>query len=167
MSKLRDPQSLHDLLLFRLTRLTATAGAMVVRLCEGGYGITRREWRLMLILAEHHALQPSELADRAQLDRARTSRAITSLVDKQLAHRTTLLTDRRQAVIALTDKGLGLHATLFPQVVAINQQLLQGLDDAALAAFESTIQQLQQRAEDLWASSDLPKADRRRGGRKT
>lgn len=53
---------------------------MVIRLCEGRLGITRREWRIIALLAQDEGLLSSQLAERAQLDRARTSKAITSLV---------------------------------------------------------------------------------------
>ena len=38
---------IDDLLLYRLSRFSSSAGAMVIRLCEGGFGITRREWRVI------------------------------------------------------------------------------------------------------------------------
>ena len=81
-------RSLDDLLLYRLSRLLAVAGSLVIRLCEGRFGITRREWQLIATLACHGELNSSQLAEHAQLDRARTSRAIGSLVDKGLASRT-------------------------------------------------------------------------------
>ena len=40
--RLRDPQALGDLLIYRLGRLYATAGAMTLRVCEGEFGIA---WR--------------------------------------------------------------------------------------------------------------------------
>ena len=40
----------EDLLMYRMYRLTSVAGAMVVRLCEGGFGITCREWRILALL---------------------------------------------------------------------------------------------------------------------
>lgn len=43
-SRLRDPQAASDLLMYRLNKLMAVSGSLVIRLCEGGYGITRREW---------------------------------------------------------------------------------------------------------------------------
>jgi len=43
-------EAFEDLLLYRMYRLTSVAGAMVVRLCEGGYGITRREGRILALL---------------------------------------------------------------------------------------------------------------------
>ena len=71
-----DPQVLGDLLLYRLSRLAGAAGMPAVRLCEGRYGITRREWRMLALLAEGGVMHPSALAVQAQLDRARTSRAL-------------------------------------------------------------------------------------------
>ena len=51
--RLRDPQTLDDLLNYRLLRLYAQSGAPVIRLLEGRYGISRREWRLLALLAAH------------------------------------------------------------------------------------------------------------------
>ena len=61
--------SIDDLLLYRLGRLSSTAGALVVRLCEGGYGITRREWAVVAQLYENGGLPPSVLAERMQARR--------------------------------------------------------------------------------------------------
>lgn len=74
--------SIDDLLLYRLSRLSSVAGAMVVRLCEGGYGITRREWGVVAQLYENGSLPPSALAERMHRDRARTSRTLTALGKK-------------------------------------------------------------------------------------
>ena len=35
------PETVEDLLNYRLNRLLASSGAMVTRLCEGKYGITQ------------------------------------------------------------------------------------------------------------------------------
>ena len=95
--RLAHPQAANDLLMYRLNRLLAVAGSLVVRLCEGGYGITRREWGLLMVLAQHPGMPPAELAQRLGLDRARTSRAITSLLAKKLITRDAMPGDRRQA----------------------------------------------------------------------
>lgn len=164
-SPLADPASLDDLLLYRLGRLTATAGAMVIRLCEGRFGITRREWRLLAVLAEEGPLLSSELADRAQLDRARTSRAVSSLAAKGLLTRAAGRADRRQARLALTPAGQGIYDGLFPLVREINRELLAALPPAQAHGLEEAIASLQLRAQRMLAEAELPKADRRRGGR--
>jgi DNA-binding MarR family transcriptional regulator len=162
---LREPAGLDDLLNYRLARLAAASGAPVIRLCEGGFGISRREWRLVGLLAAHGALSPSALAERAHLDRTRTSRAITGLVEKQLIARVAKEGDRRRAEVALNARGQALYDELFPQVAAINQAILGVLDDTLLAAFDDALRRLTAHASQL--NQELVTevhADRSRGG---
>ena len=164
-SSLRDPTGLDDLLLYKLSRLLAVGGSMVIRLCEGRFGITRREWRVIARLAQEQELLSSELADSIQLDRARTSRAVSSLVAKKLVRRQTGPSDRRQARIALTEKGRSLHATLFPLVCEINRGLLAPLAAADVHRLDESLAALQAQADAMVQAAELPNADRRRGAR--
>lgn len=156
------PRTLDDLLLYRTSRLLSVAGSMVIRLCEGRFGITRREWRLIATLAGHGALGSSQLAEHAQLDRARTSRAVSSLVEKELVSREQPAGDRRHVLLRLTARGTKLHAELYPLVSAINTELLGALDTAEVALLDDMLQRLHARGEAMVAAADLPKADRRR-----
>ena len=139
---LRHPLTLDDLLNYRLLRLYAASTAPVTRLMEGRWHITRREWRLLALLATHGGMSPSALAERANLDRARTSRAITSLVDKKLALRAAQQGDARRANVALSASGRRLFDQIFPQVAALNAQVLALLDDAAVAVLDRVLTQL-------------------------
>ncbi|NBQ86888.1 MAG: MarR family transcriptional regulator [Betaproteobacteria bacterium] len=159
------PRVLDDLVLYRLSRLSATAGSAVVRLCEGRFGITRREWRVILQLAETGGLQSSELAQQVQLDRARTSRTVSSLVAKQLVHRAVRPGDRRRVSLMLTEAGQALHASLFPLVAHINVDLLSVLSQEQLQRFEEMLQLLRAQADRIAARDDLPRLQRHRGGR--
>jgi DNA-binding MarR family transcriptional regulator len=164
--RLAQPAALDDLLLYRLSRLLAVAGHPVIRLCEGGFGITRREWRVLALLAQDEGLLSSQLAERAQLDRARTSRAITSLVAKKLLRREVGRADRRQARLALTESGRKLYQSLFPLVCDINRELLDALGTTHVRQFDAALDALQKQADRLQdRAAALPKADRRRGGR--
>ena len=165
MPALRAPAGLDDLLLYRLSRLLSVGGSMVIRLCEGRFGITRREWRVIARLAQEQDILSSELAEAIQLDRARTSRAVSSLVAKKLVRRQTGTADRRQARLALTEKGRSLHQALYPLVCGINRDLLAPLSAAEVRQLDAMLARLQLRAEDMVQAADLPKADRRRGGR--
>ena len=165
MPALREPAGLDDLLLYRLSRLLSVGGSMVIRLCEGRFGITRREWRVIARLAQEPGLLSSELAARIQLDRARTSRAVSSLVAKKLVRRQTGTADRRQARLALTDKGRTLYQALFPLVCGINKGLLAPLSATEARQLEATLGRLQTQADAMVEQAELPKADRRRGGR--
>jgi len=138
---------------------------MVTRLCEGRYGITRREWRLIALLAAHGAMSPSELAQRAHLERARTSRHITELGARGLIWRRTDAKDRRRAEVDLTAEGRQLYDELFPQSVRFNRQVLAALEPAELEAFDSALGKLTEAAERIAAAKPVTeKADRRHGG---
>lgn len=162
---LADPQTVDDLLNYRLSCLLASSGAMVTRLCEGRYGITRREWRLIALLAAHGAMSPSELARQAHLERARISRHITELVEKKLIRRVALAEDRRRAEVDLTEEGRALYDELFPQSVGFNNQVLAALAPGELAVFEAAMAKLMRQADRILATDPVPeKADRRHGG---
>ena len=165
MAALRDPTGLDDLLLYKLSRLLSVGGSMVIRLCEGRFGITRREWRVIAWLAREQDLLSSQLAERIQLDRARTSRAVSSLVAKKLVRRQTGTSDRRQARLALTERGRALHRELFPLVCEINRGLLSVLPAADVRRLDHMLASLQQQADGMVQVAELPKADRRRGAR--
>lgn len=162
-SRLAAPTAIDDLLLFRLSVLLATGGAPVIRLCEGRHGITRREWRVLSLLGRHADLSPSQLAEHAHLDRARTSRTIGTLVDKQLLQRLPRPGDRRQATLQLTDAGQALVAEIFPRVRDINHQLLAALSAEQVSLLDGLLDALQAQADGLPPAADLPKADRHRG----
>jgi DNA-binding MarR family transcriptional regulator len=159
------PTSVEDLLNYRLSRLLASSGSMVTLLCEGRYGITRREWRLVCMLAERGAMSPSELSTLAHLERARISRHIADLAAKKLVARVAVEGDRRRARVELTDRGRKLHAELFPQSVDFNRKVLRVLSPSELAAFDRALTRLTQAADEVSATHDLhEKADRRHGG---
>ena len=161
--------SIDDLLLYRLSRFGSLAGAMVVRLCEGGYGITRREWRVLGLMQPSETLTASALAQRVQLDRARTSRVISSLTDKGLLTRSVAPGNRREVRLQLTPAGAALREALMPQVQRINQRILSVLSHAEMVQLDALIQRLQTSAETVSQSlqPELPKTQRRlgRGGK--
>lgn len=163
--KTLNPETIDDMLLYRLSRLLGTAGSLVIRLCEGEFGITRREWRVLAQLGRQDGILSSELAVRAQLDRARTSRAVTALVAKGLVQRNPKPHDRRQVVLELTQAGRALYRAVLPRVAQIHGDLVSGLQTAEVAVLDDLLQRLQHRADALQRVALLPKADRRRGGR--
>lgn len=163
-SALLAPAELDDLFLFRLSRLMSAGGAPVVRLCEGRYGITRREWRLIMVLAHDGPMLSSTLADKVHLQRGPTSKAVSEMVASGIAKRRPLPSDHRRVEIALTDAGRAIFDELFPVAVEVNRSLLSVLSTAEVERLDSMLVRLQTRADETLATAVLPKADRRRGG---
>ena len=164
-SSLLSPLTLDDLLLYRLSRLQAIAGAMVVRYCEGQFGITRREWRILALLSALGQLGSSDLAQRASLDKPRTSKAVTSLVGKKLVLRSHKVGDARQVQLSLSPEGIALHTQLFPLVSQINRDVLAALQPEEVALLTDMLARLQHSAEVLASQTSLPLANRRGGGK--
>jgi DNA-binding MarR family transcriptional regulator len=160
--RLAGPAGIEDLLLFRMNRVVGLGGALVTRICEGRFGVTRREWSVLAVAAREEAISWAELRDRCGLDESRVSRAVTSLVAKGLAEKSTLA--NRQLRVRLTDKGRELYAELFPIAREINAELVAALDPQAVESLDQALVVLHARARQQAAQSDQPKAGRLRGG---
>ena len=151
-----------DLFLFRLNKLASVSGQPLIRLCEGRYGITRREWRLIVVLSQEGPLLSTELARRARIEPARTSKAITQLVECGLAVRVPRPNDRRCIEIHLSERAREIYAALYPVVLDVDRSLLAGLSDEDRAHLDRIFSALERNAVSLLSAEDLPKADRSR-----
>ncbi|MBN9628229.1 MarR family winged helix-turn-helix transcriptional regulator [Acidovorax sp.] len=149
-----------EFFLFRLNRLAAMAGQPLVRLCEGKFGITRREWRLIVVLSQSGPLLSSDLATRAMVEPARTSKAVSQLVEKGLALRVPRPNDRRCVEIHLSERAKEIYAELYPVLKDINNALLSTLPDADRQHLERIFVALEHKAADLLATGGFPKIDR-------
>ena len=153
-SCLIQPKAMDDLFLYRLSRLLATAGAPMVRVCEGEFGITRREWRMLAQLGQGEGLASSALVERAGLDRAQTSRAVGGLVGKRLLARTPRPGDRREVLLHLTDEGRAVYNALLPRIAAINRDLLSVLAPAEVEVLDGLLRRLNAQALRVGAVGD-------------
>jgi DNA-binding MarR family transcriptional regulator len=151
-NRLTAPQRQADLLLYRLYRIHITAGRLVVHLCESEFGITRREWRILSFLAEREGALSSQLAEHAMLDRARTSRTLSTLAGKKLVVRQPRPSDRREVHVFLTDEGRRLYGEIYPRVAAINRELVAGLDAAQREQLDAMLDALQSEASRMVAA---------------
>lgn len=145
--RLLNPEQQTDLLLFRLYRISATAGASLLRPCIGAHGLTRREWRVLSFVAENEGVLSSELADRALLDRACTSRALTGLAAKGLIERNPRPSNRREVTVHLTEQGRTRYGQMFPKLAAINAGLVAQFSSEERAVLDRLLAQLQERVD--------------------
>ena len=140
------PQSIFDLLNFRLSELLGISGSLVTRICENEYGITREEWQFVAMLAELKAMSPSDLAARTTVDRSQASKTLRGLMAKGLVERQSVPGDGRRALVLLSQAGLNLFAQLFPRVVQVHHELLQDLEPAQRQALAHSMSVMQARA---------------------
>jgi DNA-binding MarR family transcriptional regulator len=166
MSGLADPTEHDELLNYRLKRLVKLGGAPAIRLCEGRYGVTRRQWRMLAALVERGPLSPSMLAEVVQQERAIVSRLVTELVSKELVQRSEHAGDRRRAELVATSAGHRLYNELFPLLAQINRRLMMALNASEAAMLDRVLDKLTARARQIHAEGDGDdaRADRRHGG---
>ena len=153
------------MLLYRLNRLRAIGGGMVLRHCEGRFGVTRREWVVLAQLYAHGPVSSSALAGYAKLERSAMSKAINSLVEKGLARRDTRQGDRRFSVVAMTDAGRARYRQILPLVAGINREMLSALSESEIGQLDQFLDRILARSEQMLDQAPpLPRADRRHGG---
>jgi DNA-binding MarR family transcriptional regulator len=158
---LANPSGIEDFLLYRMSKVIALGGSLVTRICEGRFGITRREWSVLAIAAREQEMPWSQLRERTELDDARLSRAVSSLVEKGLARKSTK--PNRQVVVNLTDTGREIYAEIFPIARDINSEMLRTLEPELTETMDLVLTRLHERAQQLAAQTDVPKAGRLRG----
>jgi DNA-binding MarR family transcriptional regulator len=164
-ARLSHPRGLPDMLLYRINQLRAVGGGMVLRYCEGQFGVTRREWVVLALLAAGGPAGPSELAVRAGLPKPAMSKALVALQRKGLISRAARRGDRRYAQLALTAAGEELHGRILPVVDGINRQLMAPLTEGEIAVLDGLLARMQERASEMARTMHaLPPADRRHGG---
>lgn len=80
------------------------------------YGLSREEWRLLLLLADAQELTSLELTRRTTLDKVQVSRAAQKLEEKGLISRSIPASDRRLRVYTCTQEGHTIFSEVFPKV---------------------------------------------------
>lgn len=126
-------------------RLALAAEAFSQKLVEvygRTYGLSREEWRLLLLLAEAQQLTSYDLAQRTTLDKVQISRASQRLEDKGLITREVSQVDKRLRVYACTKAGQKLFAEVFPLVDAQANAVLARLSDDDRAALAQGVEAL-------------------------
>lgn len=168
MSRLAHPEKHDDLLNFQLKRLVGIGGAPAIRLCEGMYGVTRQEWRLIAAFVEDGPMTTSAVAQRCSwpIEPGRISRIISSLTAKGLVRRVQSPPDERLTKLEATAEAGRIYAELFPQLAAINRRIMMALDEAEAVLFAELLEKLTVRARQIHNEGPgvEARADRRLGG---
>ena len=163
----REPieHPLAEMLMYRLYQAWSQSNPVFVRLCEGRFGITRREWRLLACAVEGGIMTSAELAAAAKLDLARTSRTLGALCEKGWLRRLPDSADRRVVRIVATEHGLNRYRALLPEVLHLNDLLVQDLDAAEVAQLRDLLARIEQRGRRMAQDNIVAeKASRREGG---
>ena len=109
------------------------------------YGLSVSEWRTMAVLGTDR-ISATDIVARSSMNKVNVSRAINGLREAGYLRREIDDSDRRRAVLRLTDDGLDVLRTLIPLVREREAQLLSGLTDAERAALVRLMEKVRSNA---------------------
>jgi DNA-binding MarR family transcriptional regulator len=161
-NKLSRPRGIQDMFLYRINQLRAKGGGVVLRYCEGEFGITRREWVILAILSTEEVINSSSLASLAELTPPATSKAVSSLLTKGLLERNVDPQNRRVARINISKSGKDVYEQILPIVISINKYILETISKDEIKLLDSMLERMQEQANKL-DMREFPLANRRKG----
>ncbi|MCY1351015.1 hypothetical protein D9M69_372660 [compost metagenome] len=140
---------------YRLYLVYRDCGHVTEKVCKTEYGINRRRLRMIFCLMHSEGITVSELAQKAELDMAQTSRTIGTMMREGYLRRLSNPENARYAQVVLTDKGRQLYNDILDRYRSINQTLLEPLTDDELITLDFLLNKLRESSSDL--ESRIPK----------
>ena len=116
---------LFDFVPFRLNRLAAEVSAALSVEYRERYGLDIPEWRVLATLGfRDNACSAQYIAHCTRTHKSTISRAVTSLMTRQLIERVENEDDRREYRLRLTRKGTTLYEELIPRLLRRERDIL-------------------------------------------
>ena len=137
---------LEDFLPYRLAILSHTVSSLIARVYDKRFGLTIPEWRVIAIVGRFPGLSAVEVAERTMLDKVAVSRAVTKLIKAGRIDREFADADRRRSILTLSEDGRKVHNEIAPLALAMEEDLLHGLDDEQISTLNTVIERLLVRA---------------------
>ena len=110
---------------FRLNRLAAEVSSALSVEYANRYGLDIPEWRVLATLGfRHDPCSAQYIAECTRTHKSTISRAVTSLMKRQMVERVENEDDRREFRLRLTRKGTDLYAELIPRLLHREQEIL-------------------------------------------
>lgn len=138
---------LEDFLPYRLAILSHSVSASIASVYEKRFGVSIPEWRVIAIVGRFPDLSAVEVAERTVMDKVAVSRAVSKLIKSGVIDRQFADADRRRSILNLSEKGRAVHDEIAPLALAMEADLLDGLDDREVAVLDRVIDKLYDKAQ--------------------
>jgi DNA-binding MarR family transcriptional regulator len=124
-SKKASKLDLFKFVPFRLNRLAAEVSAALSSEYQERYGLDIPEWRVLATLGfRNDACSAQYIAHCTRTHKSTISRAVTTLMKRQLVERVENADDRREFALRMTRKGNALYEELIPRLLRKEQEIL-------------------------------------------
>jgi DNA-binding MarR family transcriptional regulator len=130
---------------FRLNRLAAEVSAELSSEYQARYGLDIPEWRVLATLGfRNEACSAQYIVHCTRTHKSTISRAVTSLLSRQLVERVENQDDRREFRLRMTRKGKVLYEELIPRLKRKEQEILSCLSTPERKAFARMLGKIEQ-----------------------
>ncbi|QWG25806.1 MarR family transcriptional regulator [Bradyrhizobium sediminis] len=110
---------------FRLNRLAAEVSSALASEYRERYGLDIPEWRVLATLGfRNEACSAQYISHCTRTHKSTISRAVTTLMQRQLVERVANADDRREFALRMTQKGKALYRELIPRLLRREQEIL-------------------------------------------
>jgi len=110
---------------FRLNRLSAEVSSALSAEYQARYGLDIPEWRVLATLGfRNDPCSAQYIAHCTRTHKSTISRAVTTLMKRQMIERVENADDRREFRLRMTGKGKALYEELIPRLLRREQEIL-------------------------------------------
>jgi DNA-binding MarR family transcriptional regulator len=125
---------------FRLNRLAAEVSAALSGEYQERYGLDIPEWRVLATLGfRNEACSAQYIVHCTRTHKSTISRAVTTLMQRQLIERVENADDRREFALRMTRKGQALYDELIPRLLRKEQEILSCLSTQERREFAAAL----------------------------
>ena len=149
MTEAKEELHLEAFLPYRLSVLDNRVSQALSEIYQERFGLSIPEWRAMAILGRHAPLSSNQVAERGSMDKAKVSRAIARLLERDLISRETDPRDNRLLILKLSQKGRRIYSKIAPLALHWEAELISCLDAEEQAVLNRVIEKLDARIAQL------------------
>jgi DNA-binding MarR family transcriptional regulator len=145
---------------FRLNRLAAEVSSALSGEYQERYGLDIPEWRVLATLGfRNEACSAQYIAHCTRTHKSTISRAVTTLMARQLVERVENEDDRREFALRMTRKGEALYEELIPRLKRKEQEILSCLSAQERKDFASLLGKIERSLDLVQTSKEASNID--------
>lgn len=144
---MQEPQSVIDLLTYRVLRLSNTFGLYAGRRYRDEFDVTLPEWRVMSIIAMRETTSAREISRILATDKAWVGLSVEALRKRGYVKTSADTQDKRRTLVALTAEGGRVHAAILAIARRRQRRLLATLPPGAADTLTACLDRLQAEAD--------------------
>jgi DNA-binding MarR family transcriptional regulator len=119
---------LEEFLPYELSVAANRISRLFARRYSAEFGLSIAQWRVLAVVGRFGSIAPGVVAERAEMDKVKVSRAAASLVQSGLVEQSTDPADGRARRLRLTAQGEAVHSAIVPRARALESQLAASMD---------------------------------------